>query len=73
MRTFPVFFSFDEGYVTPAAVTFESLLSNARPEVAYELFVLHENISSASQARLRSLVDRHGNGSLTFISVGGGA
>lgn len=71
MNTFPIFFSFDEGYVTPAAVTFESLLSSARPGVFYELYVLHEGISADSQRRLASLVERHGNGRLTFISVAG--
>ncbi|MEY3853343.1 MAG: hypothetical protein RI910_2323 [Verrucomicrobiota bacterium] len=71
MNTFPVFFSFDEGYVTPAAVTFESLLSSARPGVFYELYVLHECISVESQQRLMALVGRHGNGRLTFISVAG--
>ncbi len=71
MKTFPIFFSFDEGYVTPAAVTFESLLSSARPGVFYELYVLHEGISTGSQQRLTALVGRHGNGRLTFISVAG--
>jgi lipopolysaccharide biosynthesis glycosyltransferase len=71
MNTFPIFFSFDEGYVTPAAVTFESLLSSARPGVFYELYVLHEGISNGSQQRLMELVGRHGNGRLSFISVAG--
>ena len=71
MNNMPIFFSFDEGYVTPAAVTFESLLSSARPGVFYELYVLHEGISAGSQQRLTALVGRHGNGRLTFISVAG--
>jgi lipopolysaccharide biosynthesis glycosyltransferase len=71
MNTFPIFFTFDEGYVTPAAVTFESLLSSARPGVFFELYVLHEEISADSQRRLVALVERHGNGRLTFISVAG--
>ena len=71
MNKLPIFFSFDEGYVTPAAVTFESLLSNARTGVFYELYVLHEGISADSQLRLAALVGRHGNGRLTFISVAG--
>jgi len=71
MKPLPIFFSFDEGYVTPAAVTFESLLSNARPEVTYALYVLHEGITPESQRRLGALVERHGNATLTFISVAG--
>lgn len=71
MKPLPIFFSFDEGYVTPAAVTFESLLSSARPEVTYALYVLHEGITPESQCRLGALVERHGNATLTFISVAG--
>jgi lipopolysaccharide biosynthesis glycosyltransferase len=71
MKKFPIFFTFDEGYVTPAAVTFESLLAGARPEVFYELYVLHEGISSVSQQRLVDLVRRHGNANLSFIDVAG--
>jgi lipopolysaccharide biosynthesis glycosyltransferase len=70
MRNLPIFFSFDDRYVTPAAVTFESLLSNARPDVNYELFVLYENISQANRDALCELVRRHGNGTLSFIDVG---
>jgi lipopolysaccharide biosynthesis glycosyltransferase len=70
MRKLPIFFSFDDRYVTPAAVTFESLLSNARPDVYYDLFVLYENISKANQDRLSELVRRHGNATLRFIDVG---
>lgn len=71
MKPFPIFFSFDENYVIPAAVTFESLLSTARPGVFYRLYVLHRGITAESQRRLSSLVDRHGNATLTFISVAG--
>jgi lipopolysaccharide biosynthesis glycosyltransferase len=67
----PIFFTFDEGYVAPAAVTFESLLSNARAGVFYELFVLHTGISLESQRRLAALVERHANAQLSFISVAG--
>lgn len=71
MKKLPIFFSFDEGYVTPAAVTFESLLTSARPDVFYELYVLHEGIHVASQRLLSELVTRHGNARLHFIGVAG--
>ena len=70
MKRLPIFFSFDDRYVTPAAVAFESLLSNARPEIFYELHVLHETISEDNQRRLEELVRRHGNAELRFIDVG---
>ena len=71
MKALPIFFSFDEGYVTPAAVTFESLLTNAKPGIFYELYVLHESIHPESQRKLIELVAKHGNASLSFISVTG--
>lgn len=71
MKKLPIFFSFDEGYVTPAAVTFESLLTNAKPDVFYELYVLHESIHPESRRKLIELVAKHGNASLSFISVVG--
>ena len=70
MKKLPIFFSFDDRYVTPAAVTFESLLTNARPEVFYELYVLHETVSADNQRRLDELVKRHRNAELKFIDVG---
>lgn len=70
MSKLPIFFSFDDGYVVPAAVTFESLLTNARAGVFYELFVLHAGISSANQEKLVALVARHGNATLVFLDVG---
>jgi lipopolysaccharide biosynthesis glycosyltransferase len=70
MRKLPIFFSFDDGYVVPAAVTFESLLTNARTGVFYELFVLHAGLSPANQERLAALVARHGNATLVFLDVG---
>jgi len=71
MRKLPIFFSFDEGYVIPAAVTFESLLASAKPDVFYELYVLHEGVSAESQRLLSELVAKHGNARLSFISVAG--
>lgn len=69
MKKLPIFFSFDDGYVTPAAVALESLLTNAKGGVFYELFVLHLGVSDENQRRLRELVARHGNGHLTFVSA----
>ena len=34
MKRYPIFFSFDNRFVTPAAVTFESLLTNAGQDVS---------------------------------------
>jgi len=69
MKKLPIFFTFDDRYVVPAAVTFESLLTNARPDVWYDLFVLHEDVIPENQRMLDEIVRRHGNGQLRFIDV----
>lgn len=69
MKRYPIFFSFDNCFVIPAAVTFESLLTNAGEEVSYDLFVLHEDVSLESQGLLSELVKRHGRATLRFIDV----
>jgi lipopolysaccharide biosynthesis glycosyltransferase len=69
MNIFPIFFSFDDNYVVPAAVTFESLLSHAGKGNFYELHVVHENITLENRARLEALVNSHGNACLSFIDA----
>lgn len=69
MTKLPIFFSFNDQYVVPAAVTFESLLTNARPGVLYDMFVLHEDITEGNKRRLDELVRRHGNAQLSFIDL----
>jgi lipopolysaccharide biosynthesis glycosyltransferase len=67
MNTFPVFFSFDDNYVTQAAVTFESLLTNSKEGDFYDLYVVHEDITPENRVRLVSLVKSHRNACLSFI------
>jgi lipopolysaccharide biosynthesis glycosyltransferase len=69
MSILPIFFSFDDNYVVPAAVAFESLLSHAGKRDFYELHVVHENITLENRARLEALVSSHGNACLSFIDA----
>lgn len=71
MKTIPIFFSFDNNYTAQAGVTFESLLSNAKSDVLYELNVVHTEISEHNQKRLLRCVDKHHNATLTFINISG--
>lgn len=70
MKRIPVFFTFDDNYVVPAAVAFYSLLNKAKDGVFYEMHVLHSDITQESQAMLRAVVSRFENASLTFIDTG---
>jgi len=69
MKKLPIFFSFNNGYVATAAVTFESLLTNTPPGIFYELYVLHTDLSIENRGLLQELVDRHENGHLKFIDM----
>ena len=69
MTHIPIFFTFDNNYVEPAAVAFYSLLNNAKKDIFYEMYVLHSNISAPKQQLLTNIVHTQGNARLTFINT----
>lgn len=71
MRRIPIFFTFDDGYTVPAAVAFFSLLNRASADVAYDMYVLHHDISEEHQALLGSVVGRFASATLTFRDTAG--
>ena len=71
MKLIPIFFSFDNNYVPQAAVTFESLLTNANSDIFYELFVVHSGLSTVNIQELYKQVEKHDNAKLQFINVKG--
>jgi len=71
MRKIPIFFSFDDNYVIPAAVAFWSLLDRARKDVAYDMYVLHHGITQESRRLLEGIVSGKGNATLRFIDTEG--
>ena len=71
MRRIPIFFSFDDNYVIPAAVAFWSLLDRARKDVAYDMYVLHHDISAENQRLLEGIVSEKGNATLRFMDTAG--
>lgn len=52
MTRIPIFFTFDNNFVNPAAVAFFSLLNRAKEGVWYEMYVLHHDITSANRKLL---------------------
>lgn len=71
MKHIPIFFTFDNNYVEPAAVAFYSLLNKAKDSIFYDMFVLHSDITDEKQKLLTEVVARKGNGALTFINTDG--
>ncbi len=70
VRRIPIFFTFDNNYVNPAAVAFWSLLDRTCGDVFWEMRVLHHDISPENQALLSGIVRHSGKGNLQFIDTG---
>lgn len=69
MQTIPIFYTYDNNYVIPSAVAFESLLDNAKENIFYKMYVLHTDISQENQQKLIELVSKHKNATLEFINI----
>lgn len=70
MKNIPIFFTFDDNYVVPAAVAFDSLLEKAGKDVFYDMYVLHHDITEDNQKLLNCIVATKGNAKLTFKDTG---
>lgn len=70
MKKIPIFFTFDDNYVEPAAVAFYSLLNKAKEDIFYEMYVLSSHISPPKKHILNSVVERFNNATLTFVDTG---
>lgn len=67
MKIIPIIHCFDTNYVLPAAVCFQSLLEHANTANAqYALYVIG-NITDRDQAKLKSIVTKFPNASLSFL------
>lgn len=69
MKEIPIFFSFDNNYVIPAAVAFYSLLNKAEANVFYRMYVLHSDITSDNQSLLHDIVKKSRNAELEFRNI----
>lgn len=71
MKHIPIFFTFDNNYVVPAAVAFWSLLNRAKSDVFYEMHVLHHDIIDENIKLLQSVIGRFNNATLEFHDTDG--
>lgn len=69
MIKIPIFFTFDNGYVPQASVTFISLLETRKSDVFYELKVLFTDITKKNQLLLQTVIEQYENVTLDFITV----
>lgn len=70
MKKIPIFFTFDNNYVIPAAVAFYSLLNKAKDGVFYNMYILHSDITLENQELLQNIILKKNNAKLEFINTG---
>ena len=64
----PIVMAADENYACPLLVSISSLLRNAGPDTAYDLYLLiHGDFSEQSREKIRRLCLSDGNGSPCFL------
>lgn len=69
MTNIPVMHCFDDNYCLPASVAFYSMLEHASKDHAYDLYVLHTDISEENQYLLRKTIEKFKNAHLSFINM----
>ncbi len=65
----PIMHCFDDNYVIPAAVSFNSMLRYANKKYNYKLYVLHNDITVQNQEQLKEVVNQYDNAELFFINM----
>lgn len=70
-KVIPIFFSFDNNFVIPAAVAFNSMLKRAKKDIFYKMYVLHNDISEKNQNILQNIVAKNNNAQLEFKNTKG--
>ncbi len=71
MRKIPIVFAFNDGYALPAGVCISSLLSKAKQDVFYDIFILHssDRLSEKGKSEILRLKSVFANCDFTFIDV----
>lgn len=69
MMDIPVLHFFNNKYVTPAAVSFYSMLENADKNQNYILYVGHSDITKENQEKLKKTIENFNNAQLKFINM----
>lgn len=69
MVKIPVAMMFNDNYAIPSAPAIFSLLFNADKQHFYELYILHSDITSEHQEKIKQIVEEFPNASLKFINM----
>lgn len=71
MTRVPIVFAFDNRLAMPAAVCFYSLLVNAKPTTAYDIYILHRKGEQLDLSNVERVMSQFPQSTLTLREVGG--
>jgi Lipopolysaccharide biosynthesis proteins, LPS:glycosyltransferases len=70
MTRVPIVFAFDNNLAMPAAVCFYSLLVNAKPTTAYDIYILHRGGEQLDLSQVERVMSQFPQSTLTLRDVG---
>lgn len=70
MNTIPIAFAFDNNLVMPACVCLSSLMTNAKPDTFYDIFILHSEKEGLCKEELDKLPTHYPNCRIQYRTVG---
>ena len=70
MNKVPIAFAFDNNLIEPAKICIFSLLSNAKKDTFYDIYILHSINNAFDQFDISSIQDHYSNCRIRFVSVG---
>ncbi len=71
MQSIPIFFTFNNNYVIPAAVALYSMLNKAKGDVFYKIHILHSDISAENQNLIKNSIKCFKNYEILFQNTDG--
>lgn len=70
MTTVPIVFAFDNNLTMPAAVCIYSLLVNAKPSTAYDIYIIHRKNHQLDLSKVERVMEHFPQSTLTLREVG---
>ena len=68
MNIVPIVYAFDNNLMLPACVCIFSLMSNAREDTFYDIFILHSAKENLEHDQLDSLISFYPNCKIQFLN-----
>lgn len=68
-KNIPIFFAVDDNYIKFLKITLTSIIANSSKAYKYDIYILHDGLSSDSKNEIKTLKNRHFN--IKFRDVGG--